>query len=406
MRSFILPTILCAMALCVSQTASAQLINLKTAPVATGDQFMVTPSVNIGMGNLSIALDDTLADPFVNPAKTNRIDGIYAYMMPLFYHITHGNGAAKTLSVGGLTGGKQWFGGLGIAVQDMKPGNSNSNLLKDQSANNNYVWLLGGKKLDETTSLGAQFSWSGLEAMGGVNSLYPNQQVDQHGHQLDVRIGLDHKISQKANYEILVLFHRSDMTYDLGSQSTCIIEPWLCYATVDYYPNYYSTPTIAPNQNKDITNTWGLHVGYNQAVGAEGWKLGGIATMNYKTHPKIPNYELMNIPRDPGNSWAFDVGLGTSHISKDHVTFGTDLIIEPIWSTTWANVQQNISNPVGSVQMSKGYKTVKNRFSFLNSIIKTGLGWKGDRMLLQTGIQAKTYRYTLKQQNFVQHRDL
>ncbi|HKK45356.1 MAG TPA: hypothetical protein VJ964_07535, partial [Balneolaceae bacterium] len=96
MRSFVLPIILCVLALFISQKASAQLINLKTAPVATGDQFMVTPSINTGMGNLSIALDDTLADPFVNPAKTSRIHSIHAYMMPVFYHITHGNGAAKT----------------------------------------------------------------------------------------------------------------------------------------------------------------------------------------------------------------------------------------------------------------------------------------------------------------------
>ncbi|HKK45470.1 MAG TPA: hypothetical protein VJ964_08105, partial [Balneolaceae bacterium] len=216
------------------------------------------------------------------------------------------------------------------------------------------------------------------------------------------RVGLDGKTSQKGTYEILALFHRSDMTYDLGSQGNCRIEPWLCYATVDYYPNTYNAPLIAPIQNKDITNTWGLHVRYSQPVGTEGWKLGGIATMNYKTHPKIPNYELMNIPRDPGNSWAFDVGLGTAHISKDHVTFGTDLIVEPIWSTTWAKAQQNITNPVGTLQLPKGYKTMKNRFSFLNTIVKTGLGWRSQRMLLQTGIQAKTYRYTLKQQNFIE----
>ena len=27
-------------------------------------------------------------------------------------------------------------------------------------------------------------------------------------------------------------------------------------------------------------------------------------------HPKIPNYEIMNIPRDPGTSWSYNLGVG------------------------------------------------------------------------------------------------
>lgn len=383
-----------------SQKASAQLINLKTAPVASGDQFMVTPSISVGLGGLSIALDDTLADPFVNPAKTGRVQGINLYMLPMFYRINDGNGAAKTLSLGGLTGGN-WFGGGGIAVQEMDPGGEESNLLRDQSANNNYVWLQAGKRLDRSTTMGIQFSWSGLQAMGGVALLYPNENINQHGHQLDVRMGLDRKTSQRGNFEILTLFHRSDMRYEFEYRPiTCPACLGLDAANFVPGPNTLIAP---PEVNKDITNTWGLHLGYDQPIGSEGWKLGGVATLNYKTHPKIPNYELMNIPRDPGNSWAFNFGLGTSHLSDDHITFGTDVILEPIWSTTWAKSPEDIISPDGTILLQQGKKTVKNRFSFLNSIIKTGLGWQGQWMLWQLGIQAKTYRYVLKQQNYVQN---
>ena len=52
---------------------TAQLISLKTVPVAAGDQFLIVPSQNLGMGGVSIALNDALLDPFVNPAKGARV---------------------------------------------------------------------------------------------------------------------------------------------------------------------------------------------------------------------------------------------------------------------------------------------------------------------------------------------
>ncbi len=42
--------------------APAQLISIKTVPIATGDQFMIFPSQNLGMGNISIAIDDPWLD--------------------------------------------------------------------------------------------------------------------------------------------------------------------------------------------------------------------------------------------------------------------------------------------------------------------------------------------------------
>ena len=51
---------------------AAQLISLKTVPVANGEQFRIFPSRNVGLGGASIALRDALLDPFVNPAKGAR----------------------------------------------------------------------------------------------------------------------------------------------------------------------------------------------------------------------------------------------------------------------------------------------------------------------------------------------
>ena len=51
---------------------SAQVIGLKTVPLAAGDPFLIFPSQNLGMGAASFALQDALADPFANPAAGVR----------------------------------------------------------------------------------------------------------------------------------------------------------------------------------------------------------------------------------------------------------------------------------------------------------------------------------------------
>ncbi len=373
----------------------AQLINLKTAPVATGDQFMVQPSVNAGMGNVSIALDDPLADPFINPAKGRKVTGTEAYMLPTFYRISNGLGGAKTLSVGALTSEEKWFGGLGVAVQQLNM-SPQSNVLKERSTNNNYVWLEAGKRLNSSAALGVSFSWSGLGGMGGVNLLYPqSDNVDQHGHLLDLRVGLSGVTSSQGNYEALILFNQTNMTQQV-TYPVYTVYPWYSSIAQPVQPTSYNSDTY-----HDKTNTWGLHLGYYHPVGEHNWKIGGIMTFNYKSHPHIPNYELMSIPRDPGNSRAFDFGIGTSHRSDNNVIFAADFILEPVWSTTWGTAAHDYYGGSG-IAIPTGGKTVKNNFDFMNSILRTGLGWQGKHVLVQAGINAKTYRYVLKQKDYVQ----
>ena len=70
---------------------------------------------------------------------------------------------------------------------------------------------------------------------------------------------------------------------------------------------------------------------FSRPITESGWRVGGTWTVNRKTHPKIPNYEIMNIPRDPGISWAYDFGVGIAK-SSGPATFGIDVVVEPIWS--------------------------------------------------------------------------
>src|SRR5467141_2480883 len=68
--------------------ARAQLIPIKTIPIAQGDQFQIFPTNNLGMGSVSIALADSLNDPFVNPATGTRVRSARFFGTPTIYSVS------------------------------------------------------------------------------------------------------------------------------------------------------------------------------------------------------------------------------------------------------------------------------------------------------------------------------
>src|SRR5207237_1308007 len=83
--------------LALAGPAAAQLISIKTVPIAQGDQFEIFPSNNFGMGSVSIALPDTLLDPFLNPAKGARLGAARFFGAPTAYGISQGAGGGRAL---------------------------------------------------------------------------------------------------------------------------------------------------------------------------------------------------------------------------------------------------------------------------------------------------------------------
>ena len=101
-------------------------------------------------------------------------------------------------------------------------------------------------------------------------------------------------------------------------------------------------------ENHDYTDTWGAHLLYRRPLSAAGWTIGWSLTGNRKDHPKIPNYEIQNIPRDPGNTRAYAAGVGLSK-SQGPIRFGVDLVLEPIRSETWADAASDTTSVKGEI---------------------------------------------------------
>jgi len=411
--------------LCLAAPVRAQLIPIKTIPIAQGDQFQLFPANNLGMGSVSIALADSLNDPFVNPATGTRVAGARFFSSPTVYNVSRKAGGGRSLPLAVLVRSTAWYGGLALALQQVDPsrppgpdqffGVATPNDVRvvavdppipqpdTRAHGNEYAFAMVGRDLSGSNiSIGASALWTGLHALDGVDLLYAgSRRVVQRGHTLDLRVG-----ALKAwpgqwgarSLEALILHNDFAATH-----------------TVSYVDNFWDPATelllqrARVEQNLDRTHTWGMHLKYAFPFNAAGWRIGWIATVNQSSHPKIPNYELANvpaIPRDPGHSTAVDIGIGLSKV-RGAATFGVDFVYEPIRSYTWADAVAPMSTASGDT-LRAGAKTVENHFHFSNTLLRIGAGRDielrglGKAVGLQLGLMLRSVRYSLNQQDNVQ----
>jgi len=410
--------ILSVSCMALAARASAQIITIRTVPVAQGDQFDIFPSNNVGMGGVSIALADTLLDPFRNPAKGSRAAAGRFFGSPTFYSVSRDAGGGRTLPLAAFARRGLWYGGLSLALQEVDASQVPSpgvifgvedvavrQVLPpvpdlgpvERSHGNGYAFATLGRVFpDAGLSVGGSLFWAGLHAVDGVDLLYAgSERIRQRGHAVDVRAGLLKEWAGGRSFEAVVLHNRYGMTHDVT------------YLDFFWDPNTQTTgQRTRVEENLDRTNIWGLHLQYERPIAQSGWRIGWLATVNQMTHPKIPNYEIMSIPRDPGYSSAFNVGMGLSR-RNGPAQFGVDVIYEPIWSYTWADAAGPVETVSGGA-IPTGGKTIENRFRFSNLLFRMGVSRELDlgaavRALgLQLGLAVHAIGYQLDQYDNVQ----
>lgn len=380
----------------------AQIIPIKTVPVATGDQFMLFPSKNLGIGGVSIAVEDEMLDPFMNPAKGSRITGVRLMSAPMYYSISApsgGAGGSTSLSVPvGLLFRTEssLFGGVYWARQSMKAQSSTSGSVapavlsggfsESSNPHNSFNFALLGFRVPETDiSFAASGFWGDLNAVEGVRLLFPNTNVRQEGIYSQYQLGAVAKLDDEESIEATVVKSALKMRYDVIRNTMGFPEDALNSVFIE--------------SNEDETTLWGIRVGYLRPLAGE-WRFGVQITGNWKDHPKIPNYQIMSIPRDPGNSSAYNFGVGVSKRTSKS-TFGMDVIYEPIRTETWADAAQVIRTARGG-SIFPGQKTVENFFNFSNWIVRTGMRFEKETSDFQLGVQVHSFNYHLFQDDHVQ----
>ncbi|HET9011225.1 MAG TPA: hypothetical protein VFN38_05385 [Gemmatimonadaceae bacterium] len=376
--------------------AHAQLVTPKTVPVLQDAQFDVAPSSRPGLGSSFLALEDSLSDPFSNPAKATRLRGVSVAMAPYTHSISGQRGGGSTLPAALYANLGPWAGAILVTYQNIdRAGPAFNRPVSERTANTQYVSGLLARRIGGV-SVGAAASHAGLEAVDGVDLLYGgSDRIDQRGSVNDFRLGITREWAPGHAAELLGIHSRTDMTHDVHF-TTWTWDPVL------------RTTIVAERQerNLDQTNIWGIHSKYYRPVGTAGWRVGGLVTANRLSHPKIPNYVLQNIPRDPGTTYGYDLGVGAARIAGGS-SFFVDLIVEPMRSETWADLARDTTD-VGGTVIPAGARTMENSFDFHNSKARVGAGHafpvnadSSNTLAFDVGLSLYTIGYGLRQTNNV-----
>lgn len=416
-----LAAVLLSLVLASAAGVDAQVIPVKTVPLATGDQFLVHPSGRLGMGGVSLALDDPDGDLFTNPAEAIRVQGSRVIGTPTYYSVSDGNGSGATLPLTLLLSSDgPWAGAVSLAIQEIRgpeppswgwpvflePTTAPSPLvvgplprdfrsLERRSAPSLFFSGVLARRLEGGWSVGVSLSRAELDAVDGVEHLFAGSRtLEQDATLTDYRAGLVRE-GEAGVLDAVLLHRRFDGVYRAGYPTWVTPEdPTTCEPGIPC--GEWTTRTEV---NPDRTRTTGLRVGWVQRVSGSDWRVGTRATLNYKDHPEIPNYEIMNIPRDPGTTWAWSAGVGAGRTGETGA-FGVDLLVEPVRSETWAAAEEPVERDGGGVILP-GERTVENDFDFSNVRLRIGASERVGDIRGELGLQVYAVSYELLQNDRV-----
>lgn len=401
-RSFV-PALFLFVLTALPATSSAQNITLKTVPIPTGEQFLLFPSLSMGMGGVGIALDDPVGAAFSNPARRLEGNPARVFATPTFYGEARGTVGGRSLPISALFAGDRFHGAFAVAIQELDDtpwccggwgGGPGSDFI-DGARSNTYLMGSLGARIGEGTSVGVSLFHAQLGAVDGVNLLYAQAAgIQQDGELVEARAGVAHDFGDARKLEATFTRTSLDMTHDVHYLEW----RWLCDPSV---PNGQSCqPTIREwdELNEDRTLSWGTRLGYRQPLD-EVSQVGFLLAASTKNHPKIPNYNIVNIPRDPGNSTVFNIGAGLSR-HEGPLKVGLEVVFEPGSSHTWAFADTTVLLPSGAT-LQPGEKTVDNQFTFRNMRVALGLDRDGERFGFQLGVGVRQISYRLAQQHFL-----
>lgn len=379
---------------------AAQVVTPKTVPVQQGQQFDIVPSSTAGMAGVSLALDDTVADAFVNPAKATRVRTGRLFTAPFCHKISDRRGGGCAFPIGGVASSGRWSAAGVYALQQLDRSGpmADAPAISERTASNRYLALSLARQMGRGVSVGASGHFAGLGAVDGVDLLYAgSDRIVQSGSSADMRLGILKEFSPGRSLELLVVHNQYRATHDVH------------YTDVRFDHGFRQVVGERTQRNDDRTYISGAHVAYARPLGAEGWRLGWVATMSKLTHPKIPEYDLRGfrpIPRDPGHTLGYHAGVGLSR-TVARTTLGLDLLLEPMSTETWADAARDTAVAGGGI-IPAGGKTIENSFRFSNTIMRAGFAheWperaNGTALGVQFGLGLYAINYQLAQENNVQ----
>lgn len=267
--------------------------------------------------------------------------------------------------------------------------------IRDDSRVNSYAFGLLGVRLSDADAVAVSGFGAWLEAVQGIEELYEGKVgIVQDGWLADVRLGWRHAFGRGGSLDVVLLHDYLDMTHDVAFPNPVAFDPQ-DPSTIPEGP----LPVFRWEHNPDRTRTVGGQLRYVTPIDTV-WDVGAVLTLNRKTHPKIPNYVIMSIPRHPGVSTAAQVGVGLAR-DRDETVLTVDALLEAGWSETWAVAREDILHADGTtVLVPAGERSVENHFGFMNGVLRTAVGREEALWSVGAGLQLRTIGYHMTQYLF------
>lgn len=395
-------------ALLAAGAARAQVIPIRVAPIAEADQFAFYPASNFGMGSVGIALRDTLADPYANPALGARIRRATWFGAPTFFSVSNEAGNGQTYPIGGLVKFGRVFAGGAVVSQEIEPARPRTGFFPgnvffspsiepgppplpfepNRSAHNRFGSATLGYTLPANVTIAASGTWATLNAREGVELLFAgSQRVRQAGDRSELRIGALREWGARA-LEAVAVRGRMTMEYDVG------------YAHLFWDPGTrQQRMQVEEEHGTDRSTVSALQLRFEMPLRDSAWRVGTIAVVNDQREDAAPYREFQGIPRDHSRTLAYNLGVGVAR-QRGLVTVAADLVLEPAWRRSRGAVDTLTIASLGT--FAPGARSDEGYFKFRNVALRAGvardivMSGTDNRLRLQAGAQLRRVSYTLE----------
>ena len=367
----------------------AQGIQVKTVPLLAADQFSFFPSWRDDMGGAALALRDPAGDLWENPARFMAVKSFFltaprlnhwSYAQESIWHYRHEepfttNSETRSSSrlftlpvVLVYRQGDSYGGGL-LGYQSVAASGSDR---ENFSAANYPLAVTAGHYFSRLrTAVGLSGHYAHLQGTDGLYLLYPNaSRLSQRGRLWQLRLGLAGDRPTGDQWGALAGWYGYRLRQSArGVENMDENEGW--FAQADYRKR------LSPALDAAVSLLW-----------------------DQKYHPKIPDYPIAGIPRDPGRTRGINIGAGLKWAEGGTIA-AVDLIYEPIDVKTWADAAADFTTWDGRL-FRKGAVTMRNDYQFHNLILRSGLQISPLPWLdLRSGLQIRFYSYDYYQNDFI-----
>ena len=376
-----------------------QVLPPKTVPSPRGEQFLFLPTSNLGMGGLPIALDDPLGDPFNNPAVRGK-KPLRVSLTPTAYGDQQGTIGGYSFPLSLVLSGSRWFGTLAAALQSLEddpkevfsvPSGLKEELEEKKNGRNRYILASIGRQLGPATNIGLKVVYADLGILDGERRLYPSAlSLSQTGHARTVTMGAEQGFREHQTVRVTVSNSHLAMSHGVTGWRR---------PTSDLPGQELLPPELWTREGGSRSDVWEGTLRYSVLIPGRSVRIGAMASVWARDQSRVPRYDWVHIPRDPGTSTIGELGVGVQTVGR-LMRLALEVAVAPGTAHTLLLSDSTIMRGDGTT-IQPGDPILDNDFRFRNWRAGVGADVPVGRGGFQVGLGLHRYSFRLRQRDLV-----